>query len=406
MKSKLFTACDEVKVFRDPIHGYIHVNYQIIYDLIACPSFQRLRRIKQLGATYVVYPSADHSRFSHSLGVYEITRRIITENTSISEELSEQEKIYVLIAALVHDIGHGPFSHVFEKISHINHEEVGKKLLLTGSDINNILETYQTGLSAIVASIIDHSYPKKICWQIISSQLDADRMDYLLRDAYFTGTKYGEFDLERILRTLRVKDHALVVKASGIYAVEDYLMARFHMFWQVYYHINIRIFEQMLVALANRISQMPLSSDDEFNHFEKLINPKTIDLKRYLNLDDGSMTELLKKLSRHSDPIIKDLASRLLNRELFKEYLFEQKVYAEAQKALISKGIDPEYYLLKEDHGFNATRPYESNGKEKINILMKDGNVVEFSKASAIMKSLSQANEVHENYFFTIANLK
>lgn len=405
MKNKLFLNCEESKVFRDPIHGYIHVDKKIIYDLISCPSFQRLRRIKQLGVTYIVYPTADHSRFSHSLGVYEIARRMIYENTYIGNALSEQEKIYVMISALLHDVGHGPFSHVFERLTNFSHERASALMILENSDIHQLLESYQEGLSKIVVSIIDHSYPKKLCWQLISSQLDADRMDYLLRDAYFTGTKYGEFDLERILRTLRVTDGSLVVKASGIYAVEDYLMARFHMFWQVYYHINIRIFEQMLVSLITRIRCIKKRSPDEFNYLDELIDDNNPNLQLYLSFDDGSMTELLKKLSKHSDSIISDLSSRLLNRDLFKEYVNNDENYNYIKNQLQNSNLDINYYLLKDCHNFNATRPYISNGKEKINILLNDGRILEFTEVSSIMKSLSQVNDNHESYLFA-PNLK
>lgn len=400
MNNKLFQTTEETKVFRDPIHGYIHVEYQIIYDLICSPSFQRLRRIRQLGATYIVYSTAEHTRFSHSLGVYEITRRMVNENRHISNALDENEQLYVCIAALLHDIGHGPYSHVFERITGISHEWVSSQLLLTDSDIHQILESYKIGLSKIIASIIDHSYPKKLCWQLISSQLDADRMDYLLRDAYFTGTKYGEFDLERILRTLRVKDNTLVVKASGIYAIEDYLMARFHMFWQVYYHLNIRIFEQMLLALTKRIASLNSSDTTTYNHFEKLINPKEIDLQLYLSFDDGSLNELFKKLIHHQDSIISDLSYRLLNRQLFKEYSDEPSMYAYLNQQCSNKGLDPQYHVLQDCQSFNATRPYISTGKQKINILMKDGSIKEFSNVSSIMKSLTKANEIHESYLF------
>ena len=400
MKNKLFTLCNENKVLRDPIHGYIHVDYQIIYDLISTNSFQRLHRVKQLGASFVVYPTAEHSRFSHCLGVYEIARRIVSENIYIAQALKDEERIYVMIAALLHDLGHGPFSHCFERISGIDHELVGTNIFLKDSDIHGVLESYQIGLSKIIADIINHNYPKSLCWQIISSQLDADRMDYLLRDAYFTGTKYGEFDLERILRTLRVHDDSLVVKASGIYAVEDYLMARFHMFWQVYYHVNIRVFEQILLALTKRISIISKTSDDEFNDFDKLIQPENIDINLYLSFDDASMIELFKKLSKHRDPIIADLASRLLNRNLFKEYPSTSENYRMLKEKLEAKGLDIQYYLLQDSPCFTATRPYISNGKQKINILLKDGSIKEFSEVSSIMKSLSQANEVHDVFLF------
>lgn len=400
MKNKLFQTTDEMKVIRDPIHGYIHIEHQIIFDLITTPTFQRLKRIKQLGATSIVYPTAEHTRFSHSLGVYEITRRMVNENTSIANALTEEEKLFVMIAALCHDIGHGCFSHVFERITSINHEQVTQMILTHNNDIHNVLENYQKGLGAIIASIINHKYPKKCCWQLISSQLDADRMDYLLRDAYFTGTKYGEFDLERILRTLRIVNNELVVKQSGIYAVEDYLMARFHMFWQVYYHVNVRIYEQILIALSNRIELLAKNSTNQFHQLDKLIHAKNINLNLYLAFDDATMSELYKSLSLHEDPIIADLSSRLLNRNLFKEYPYSESMKQELIHQCNAHHLDPTYYVLEDNETFNATQPYHSTGKQKINILMRDQSILEFTQASAIMKSLSQAHEQGVSYLF------
>ena len=294
-KLSLFTPLEETKVFRDPIHGYIHVDNALIYALICTPTFQRLRRIKQLGATYTVYSSAEHSRFSHSLGVYEIARRVVHENKYVAQSLTEEEKIYVQIAALLHDIGHGPYSHVFESLTHTSHETMTQNLLVQPSDIHDLLESAQNGLGLTIASLITHKYPKPLCWQLVSSQLDCDRMDYLLRDAYFTGTKYGEFDLERILRTIRVANDALVVKQSGIYAVENYLMARFHMFWQVYYHINIRCFESMLIAWNKRVMMVQTNDPLVLNYRHLIDDP--MDLSAYLMADDATLNKILHKVA-------------------------------------------------------------------------------------------------------------
>lgn len=397
-KMDLFSSLGETKVFRDPIHGYIHVDNALIYALICTPTFQRLRRIKQLGATYIVYSSAEHSRFSHSLGVYEIARRSVTENEYVANALSKEEKIYVQIAALLHDIGHGPFSHVFESLIETSHEEITKKLLVEPSDIHDLLESVQKGLGNTIASLISHRYPKPVCWQLVSSQLDCDRMDYLLRDAYFTGTKYGEFDLERILRTIRVVNDQLVVKQSGIYAVENYLMARFHMFWQVYYHINIRIFESMLVAWNKRMMQIE-SSNPLVVDYQKMIN-HIDDLTLYCASDDATMITLFKLLSHHDDPILSDLSSRLLNRHLFHEYLFNEDQLIQWSNHLKSLGYDPDYYLLMDTQMTTATRPYNSKGKQKINILTEDGDIKEITEVSNTMKALASSTTKDRSYCF------
>ena len=196
----MIQRCDETKVMRDPIHEYIHVDYQIIWDLINAREFQRLRRIHQMGTSYQVYHTAEHSRFAHSIGVYEIIRRMVTEVKGLNEFLSEVEKIQIMCAGLLHDLGHGPFSHFFETIVRPNHEKLTAMIIQGDSDVHRILIKYSPDLPALIVSILNHSHPNKVLSRLINSQLDADRMDYLLRDAYFTGTRYGTFDLERILR--------------------------------------------------------------------------------------------------------------------------------------------------------------------------------------------------------------
>ena len=238
---KDFKKTSEVKVLRDPIHGYIHIDLQVVWDVINTSWFQRLRRIRQLGGASLVYHCAEHTRFAHSLGVYEIVRRMVTEVTDIKDTLSDYEKVCVMLAGLLHDIGHGPFSHTFEGITTTSHEEFSCRIIEEDTDVHKVLEEAMPGLAKDVADVIRHEAKNPLLSQMISSQLDADRMDYLLRDAYFTGTAYGQFDLERILRTIRIQDgNTLVVKESGVYAVENYIMSRYHMYWQVYYHPTAR----------------------------------------------------------------------------------------------------------------------------------------------------------------------
>ena len=240
----MFAPTDEEKVLRDPVHGYIHVRLQVIWNVINSSWFQRLRRIRQLGGAFMVYHCAEHSRFEHSLGVYELVRRMVTEVTDISEALDEREKVTVMLAALLHDVGHGPYSHAFEGVTDTSHEEFTCRIIEENTEITSILENCAEGLSKDVADVIRHKSRNPLLVQLISSQLDADRFDYLLRDAYFTGAKYGEYDLERILRVMRVTEgNQLVVKESGVYAVENYIMARYHMYWQVYYHPVARSYE-------------------------------------------------------------------------------------------------------------------------------------------------------------------
>ena len=253
----MFLKTEEEKVLRDPIHGYIHVDYQVIWDCINSRWFQRLRRIRQLGGACMVYHTADHTRFGHSLGVYEVVRRMVMEVPDIREALDERQKITVMLAGLLHDLGHGPFSHAFEAVTHSSHEDWTYRIIEEDAQLRGILEGCSKGLSHDVADVIRHRSKNALLPQLVSAQLDADRMDYLLRDAYFTGTAYGEFDLERVLRILRVSDGRIVIKESGIYAIENYIMARYHMYWQVYYHPTAR---SLLATVSSHTHNSPAIS--------------------------------------------------------------------------------------------------------------------------------------------------
>ena len=285
----MFARTDEEKVLRDPVHGYIHVSLQVVWDVINSAWFQRLRRIRQLGGAYVVYHCAEHSRFEHSLGVYEIVRRMVTEVRDIAEALNEREKVTVMLAALLHDIGHGPYSHAFEGVTDTSHEEFTCRIIEENTEITFILENCAIGLAKEVSDVIRHKSANPLLTQLISSQLDADRFDYLLRDAYFTGTTYGEYDLERILRIMRVTDHnQLVVKESGVYAVENYIMARYHMYWQVYYHPVARSYECILHMLFLRLQDIGKDGIGEaaFDVFGPLIEGGRMSLEDYFRMDE------------------------------------------------------------------------------------------------------------------------
>ena len=193
----------EEKVFKDPVHRYIHVRDRVIWDLIGTKEFQRLRRIKQLGTTYLTFHGAEHSRFNHSLGVYEIVRRIVDDGFQGRPEWNQDERLLSLCAALLHDLGHGPFSHSFEKVFHLDHEEFTQAIILGDTEVNQVLTKVGKDFPKKVAEVIAKTYENKIVVSLISSQIDADRMDYLQRDAYFTGVSYGHFDMERILRVMR-----------------------------------------------------------------------------------------------------------------------------------------------------------------------------------------------------------
>lgn len=395
---------DEIKVLRDPVHGYIHVHYQLIWDLINAKEFQRLRRIHQLGGTYQVYHTAEHSRFSHSLGVYEVVRLMIETIEGLKDVLSPNEEIALLCAGLLHDVGHGPYSHAFESVTDVNHELITKMILLEDSQIHQILSSYDADLPQFVSDIIDHRTPRKLLTQIISSQLDADRMDYLLRDSYFTGVSYGEFDLHRILRTLKLMDDQLVMKESGIHAVEDYIMARYQMYWQVYLHPTSRSFEVILQALFKRMSECMKTDPsllDDVAFFKPFLQGEDITLEAHYELDEAACNYGFMQLTKSKDPILKDLSSRLLNRHLYQYIDFEDhETIANIESLVENAGFHPNYYCLTDFMSQILYSPYAESGGAGLQILTRKGDLVELSKASEIVKGFVEGIHKEDRKIF------
>lgn len=388
---------------RDPVHGYIHVSYQVIWDLINAPEFQRLRRIHQLGGTFQVYHTAEHSRFSHSVGVYEVTRLMIERVENLEKFLSEQEQVALLCAGLLHDIGHGPYSHSFESVTKTDHEEFTDRIILEDTNINRILRDADETLPKMVADIIGHRSKRKLLSQIISSQLDADRMDYLLRDSYFTGVSYGEFDLYRILRTLRVVDDRLVVKKSGIHAVEDYIMARYQMYWQVYYHPVSRSFETILHSLFKRMADLNKTNPKLLNDvklFIPFLVDETVPLDAHFRLDESSCIAGFMCLTQSTDPVLRDLSSRLLNRNLFQYEDIEGQEQLDAlRKSVIDQGYDPKYYLASDFTTQVLYSPYKEDAESGIWIDL-NGELVELSSASSIVKGFVHGEDKEDRKVF------
>lgn len=375
---------NEPRVLRDPVHGYIHITSPVIWRLLDTPEFQRLRRIRQLGGVFQVYHTAEHSRFSHSLGVYEIVRRMTEEVPDIGGSLSRQEKLVVLCAALLHDVGHGPYSHSFERLSHCSHEQMTMRLILEDTDIHTVLAEADSSLPAQVAAVIQGTCPNPLLCDLISSQLDADRMDYLLRDAYETGTSYGTFDLERILRCLRVKNGRLCIKESGMHSVEDYIMARYHMYWQVYLHPVARAYEVMLQLFFDRYSEV--RSQLKIDLLENVF--RLSELTCFLELDDYRLVTGLQQASVSDDRILADLADRLLNRRLF-DWIEEPDPSQEFQirQRLEQAGLPTLFYLREDVSGSKVYLPYHED-RAQIRVLCADGEVRNLSHQSAIVSAL------------------
>ena len=398
----MFNKTNELKVMRDPVHGYIHVEYQVIWDCINSREFQRLRRIHQLGGTYEVYHTAEHSRFAHSLGVYEVCRRMVNEVSGL-QELSEEDKVTVMCAALLHDLGHGPFSHAFESITPVVHEVYTQRVILEDTEINRVLKQVSEDFPQKVASIIDYSHPNELLNQIVSGQLDADRMDYLLRDAYFTGTSYGKFDLERILRTMRVKDNKIVVKESGIHSVEDYIMARYHMYWQVYYHPVGRSFEAILYSIFKRMKDLYKENPtclEELQMFIPFLKQEDT-MADHFKLDENAALYGFTLLSEGNDPILKDLSRRMLNRDLFEyENIQDQLDLDIIIDRVKEMGYDPEYYVITDSAKQSPYKPYKAGEGHNIWILREDDSIQELSKISNIVSAIVRGNQKEDKKAF------
>lgn len=386
-------------VFRDAIHNYIHVEYKLLLDLIDSKEMQRLRRIKQLGGTYQVYQSAEHSRFSHSLGVYQIVK-VMLEDNCIGKFLSDYDKLTVMCAGLLHDIGHGPFSHCFEDVFQLNHEDYTIRIINGQTKVHQILEAFMPGLAKDISRVIEKTHPNKILVQMISSQLDADRMDYLLRDSYFTGTTYGQFDLSRILRVMKVYDGRIVYKESGVQAIEDYILARYHMYWQVYYHPTARSYEQLLISVFRRIKDLYLQGYDfgDIRYLEPFLKGN-INEEEYVSLDESVVFYYFKVFSEGKDKILADLARRFLNRDLYKYHDLNDEYEEEVTKEIYrNKGFDARYYVVSDRQSQIPYRYYgNTNDIGEIQIMMKDG-LKALPEVSEIVGAITNAKKKKNDY--------
>lgn len=391
---------------RDPIHGYIHVDLQVVWDCINASEFQRLRRIHQLGGDFQIYHTAEHSRFAHSLGVYEIVRRMVSEIAELKEQLSEYEKVVVMLAGLLHDLGHGPFSHAFESISVWKHERYTQEMIIQDSEVHRILKQANPDLPMDVAGVIGNTYSNPLLNQLISGQLDADRMDYLLRDAYFTGTSYGKFDLERIIRTMRIVDQKVAVKESGIHSVEDYIMARYHMYWQVYLHPVARSYEGLLTMAFQRMKDLyreDPASLAKLEMFHPFLREEPASIDDLYQLDEAAALYGFAQARKGSDPILRDLARRILDRDLF-EYTSVSDTHQLEQICDQAKALsfNPKYYVFCDSAKQRPYSPYKRNeAGHNIWICTSQKELHELSEISDIVHAVCQEKmkEDHKVYF-------
>ncbi len=360
------------KVFRDPVHDYITVNHPVISELVDTAEFQRLRRIKQLGTSSFTFHGAEHTRFSHCLGVYHIAKRITDYfSRNFPLEWNPDENLLTQCAALLHDVGHGAYSHTFEGLFNTDHEAVTREIITSpDTEINGILRKVSPDFPEKVASVISHEYSNPQVVQLISSQIDADRMDYLLRDAYFTGAVYGQFDLTWILRVI-VPTQKLLARAKFLYASQPDYFA---------------------------ISSPCLVPFFEQNH----------NLQDYLRLDDGVMNTYFQVWMSHDDEILADLASAYVNRHLLKSITFDPKTVELEDLEILSSlveeaGFNPDYYTgihSNYDLPYDFYRPSSEKPRTEINILQKNGSLTELSVLSPLIKSLTGTIHGNSRFYF------
>ena len=399
------------KVFRDPVHNYVHVDHQVIYDLINTKEFQRLRRIKQLGTSGYTFHGGEHSRFSHCLGAYEIARRITDIfNEKYSNVWDSHESLLTMTAALLHDLGHGAYSHTFERLFDTNHEDITRQIITSPeTEINHALVQVSPDFPEKVASVINHTYPNKQVVQLISSQIDVDRMDYLLRDSFFTGASYGQFDLTRILRVICPVENGIAFKRNGMHAVEDYVVSRYQMYMQVYFHPASRAMEVLLQNLLKRAKFLYPTQKDYFALSSPNLIPffeNRVTLQDYLALDDGVMNTYFQVWMTSPDKILSDLAQRFINRKVFKSIVFSQEneAHLDIMRDLVGQvGFDPDYYTAIHrnfDLPYDFYRPDVEKPRTQIEILQKDGSLAELSSLSPIVHSLAGTRQGDNRFYF------
>ena len=401
----MFTKLERTKVFRDPLYGYITVDYKLISDLIDSKEVQRLRRIRQLSGVSMVFQTAEHSRFTHSLGVYQMANLVLI-NVEGMNEISEYEKLVFLCSALLHDIGHGPYSHAFEHVIEKNHEEMTVNIIKSEkSSVNKILSISDT-LADDIASVISHNGKFPLIESLVSSQLDVDRMDYLSRDAYFTGAAYGHIDYFRILRSMKMVDNKLLVRASGVHSIESYLMSRYHMYFQVYYHPVARAYECLLEGIYNRIKDLVkenIEIDANISSFINVLNGCN-DILEYINLDDAYVNGFIKQLTKSNDHVLKTLATAFENRHLFKFVELANDPDPNFLDNLAKKYDNPngKYYYKNTVVSQVAYSHSKKTDIMDIKVLLPDGSIKSLDKYSPIIKSLSLSSYkmIERIYYF------
>ena len=391
----MFEKRERTKVFRDPLYGYITVDYKIIEKLIDSKEVQRLRRIRQLSGISMVFQTAEHSRFTHSLGAYQMAN-LVLNNVEGIEVLTEYEKVVFLCSALLHDIGHGPYSHAFEHVMEVSHEDMSVNLILSElTEVNKILSVCET-LPNDIASVISHDGKFPLIESLVSSQLDIDRMDYLSRDAYFTGAAYGHIDYFRILRSMKIIDKRVLVRSSGVHSIESYLMSRYHMYFQVYYHPIARAYECLLDGIYLRIKDLTLKGEKVDANIEAFYNVLTnnTDVKSYIEIDDAYVNGFIKQLTKSKDKVLSTLAIAFENRQLFKYIELSEEPSEEFVNSIKEKYNNElgKYYYEETTVSAVAYLKTKKSDINDIKVLLPNGEIKQLSQYSPIIKSLQSSS--------------
>ena len=384
------------KIINDPVYGFITIDDELIYKVIAHPYYQRLRRINQMAMAYLVYPGAVHTRLHHSLGAYHLMSNALSELKRKGVEITIAEEQAAKIAILLHDIGHGPFSHALEDVlvEGMHHEEIS---LLIMKELNKQFN----GQLQLSLDIFTDQHPKKFLHQLISGQLDVDRMDYLTRDSFFTGVNEGVIGYDRIIKMLTVHNGELMVEEKGIYSIEKFLLARRLMYWQVYLHKTVLCAEQMLQRVIKRAKYINAVTQVPLNNF--INGPKhTVTLEEFCTIDDYDIISSIKIWSTHEDKILSFLCRGLVNRQLLKikyygEAIDEALIKEKNIEAVTKLGISAEEagWLVFTGEASGSTYNFED---EHIHILFKDGTVKDISAVDNALINQNLRGKVKKYY--------
>lgn len=396
------------KIINDPVHGFISIPDELCFDLIEHPYFQRLRRIKQLGLTHLVYPGALHTRFHHTLGAMHLMVQALSILRSKGIAITPQEEQAAIIAILLHDIGHGPFSHALEHsiVSHTSHEE------LSGLFMNQLNLRFNGQLETAL-QIFNNQHPKTFLYQLVSGQLDVDRLDYLRRDSYFTGVSEGMIGTERLLKMLHVEDNQLVVESKGMYSIEHFISARHIMYWQVYLHKTVLAAESLLLQILNRAKTLARAGETLFatpallrflqnDYVSKHFKDDPSLLASFAKLDDFDVFSCIKEWADHPDKVLSLLSSFLVNRKLFKIKMqdtdFENSQLEELKnQACRHYGLTPEEGAYFVYAGIAENVAYDT-GVDRIRMRFDAGDVRELPLAGVGLNQQYLAMPVKKHY--------